>query len=261
MLDDADLERYARQVVMPEFGEEAQQALLRCHVAVVGAGGLGAPAIQYLAAAGVGRITIIDDDEVDASNLNRQVVHATADIGRPKAESARDAALAINPGVNAVAAAARFDAGTAEGLVGDAGVLLDCSDNAATRYAVNAASRELGRVMVFGGAVRVEGQLTSFDPAVDTSPCFACVFPETPGADLAPNCSEAGVLGPVTGTIGALMALEAMRHCLKPAEPIGPGMVGRLLLVDGRSMEFTTVKLTRDPDCKACSGPPGGARG
>ena len=254
MLDDADLERYARQVVMPDFGEEAQQALLGSHVAVIGAGGLGAPAIQHLAAAGVGRITIVDDDEVDASNLNRQVVHTTGDIGRPKAESARDAALAINPGIGVVAAAGRFDAGAAEGMVGDARVLLDCSDNPETRHAVNTASRKLGRVMVFGGAVRVEGQLTSFDPADESSPCFACVFPETPGQDLAPRCSEAGILGPVTGTIGALMALEALRHCLKPAEPAGPDMVGRLLLFDGKAMEFTAVAVARDPGCPACSG-------
>ena len=256
MLDDAELERYARQVIIPNFGENAQQALLDSHVAVVGAGGLGAPAIQYLAAAGIGRITIIDDDEVDASNLSRQVVHATADIGRPKAESAREAALAINPGIEVVAVAGRLNADAAADLIGDARVLLDCSDNPETRRAVNAASRRLGRVMVFGGAVRVEGQLTSFNPADDASPCFACVFPETPSQNLAPRCSEAGILGPVTGAIGALMALEALRHCLKPAEPAGPDMVGRLLLFDGQAMEFTTVAVARDPDCPVCSGCP-----
>ena len=254
MLEDADLERYARQVVMPDFGEEAQEALMNSHVAVVGAGGLGAPAILYLAAAGVGRITVIDGDSVDATNLNRQVAHATADIGRPKAESAREAALAVNPGIQVDAVEGRFGGDMADGLLGDASVLLDCSDNAETRYAVNAASRRLGRVMVFGGAVRVEGQLSSFDPADPDSPCFACVFPETPGPDKAPRCSEAGILGPVTGAIGALMALEALRHCLKPAEPAGPDMVGRLLLFDGRTTGFTAIKLARDPGCPVCSG-------
>ena len=260
MLDDRDLERYARQVVMPGFGEEAQQALMRSHAAVVGAGGLGAPAIQYLAAAGVGRLTIVDGDCVDLSNLNRQVVHSSGGVGRPKAESAREAALALNPGIRCEAVVGRFDAGAAEAMVGDASVVLDCSDNAETRYAVNAACLRLGRVMVFGGAVRVEGQVSSFDPKDESSPCFACVFPKTPGPDLAPRCSEAGILGPVTGAVGALMALEALRHCLKPAEPAGPAMTGRLLLFDGRTMDFTTVEVARDPGCPACSGRPGGRR-
>ena len=254
MLEDADLERYARQLIIPDFGEEAQQALLDSHVAVIGAGGLGAPAIQYLAAAGIGRLTIIDDDRVDPTNLNRQTVHAASDIGKPKADSAREAALAANPGISVEAVEARFEAGLAGDLVGDARVLVDCSDNAPTRYAVNEASRRLGRVMVFGGAVRLEGQLSSFDPGRDDSPCFACVFPETPGEDLAPRCSEAGILGPVTGVVGSMMALEAMRHCLKPAEPAGPDMVGRLLLFDGGATGFSTIKVARRPDCPACSG-------
>ena len=254
MLEDRDLERYARQLIIPDFGEEAQETLARRHVAVVGAGGLGAPVVQYLAAAGVGRLTIIDDDRVDLSNLNRQVVHATGDTGKPKAESARDAALALNPGIQVDAVVDRFDAGKAEAQLGDAAVVADCSDNPATRHAVNAASRRLGRVMVFGGAVRVEGQVSSFDPANEASPCFACVFPESPDQELAPRCSEAGILGPVTGAVGALMALEALRHCLKPAEPAGPDMVGKLLLFDGRMMEFSTVKVARDPDCRVCSG-------
>ena len=254
MLDDQDLERYARQLIIPDFGEEAQQTLARRHVAVIGAGGLGAPAIQYLAAAGVGRLTVIDDDTVDASNLNRQVTHASGDVGKPKADSAREFALALNPRIKVEAVAERLDADNAESLVGDAAVLVDCSDNPETRHAVNAASRGLGRVMVFGGAVRVEGQLSSFDPADESSPCFACVFPESPDQSLAPRCSEAGILGPVTGVVGAMMALEALRHCLKPAEPAGADMVGRLLLFDGRSMEFTAIKVARNPDCPVCSG-------
>ena len=254
MLNDRDLERYARQLIIPDFGEGAQQTLLESHVAIIGAGGLGAAAIQYLAAAGIGRLTIIDDDQVDLTNLNRQTVHSASDIGKPKAGSAREAALAINPGIAVEAVEARFDAEKAGDMVGDARVLVDCSDNAPTRYAVNGASRRLGRVMVFGGAVRLEGQLTSFDAGNEASPCFACVFPETPDGDLAPRCSEAGILGPVVGVIGSMMALEALRHCLGPAEPAGRNMVGRLLMFDGALMEFSTIEVARDRGCPVCSG-------
>lgn len=255
MLDDDDLTRYARQVILPEFGEDSQLQLMASKVAVIGAGGLGAPLLQYLAAAGIGTITVIDDDAVELSNLNRQVIHRSDSIGTPKAESARAEALAINPRITVNTINARLTAETADDLIGDAAIIADCSDTAATRYAVAAAAHRLGRVMVFGGAVRLEGQIASFDSGRDpNSPCFACIFPQSPGHDLAPRCSEAGILGPITGVIGTLMALEVIRQCLKPARPISDDLIGQLLLFDGRFSELRSIAVSRRPDCPVCGG-------
>ena len=262
MLSDDDLERFARQVIMPAFGEDSQETLLASHVAVIGAGGLGAPLIQYLAAAGVGQLTIIDDDAVDRSNLNRQVIHATDAIGTAKAASASAAVSALNPGVAVNAITTRVDEDNIVELIGDAPVIADCSDTPRTRHAVNQAAHQLGRVMVFGGAVRMEGQISSFNSGRDNaSPCFNCIFPAAAGHDLAPRCSEAGILGPITGTIGTLMALEVLRHCLKPAEPVGKDLVGRLLLYDGMLTEVTEIRIRKRADCPVCNGASGGNPG
>lgn len=255
MLTDTQLERYARQVILPSFGEEGQAMLLRRHVAVIGAGGLGAPVIQYLAAAGVGQLTIIDDDAVDLSNLNRQVIHRTDAVGQSKAEHAAAMAAALNPEISITAVTERFTLDAAERLITDAVIIADCSDTGQTRHDANMAAHRLGRVLVFGGAVRLEGQVSSFASGIDPSgPCFACVFPETAGHDLAPRCSEAGILGPVTGVIGTLMAHEILRQCLLPEQPIGAPLTGKLMLYDARDTSTMTIATRKDPDCPVCGG-------
>lgn len=252
-LTDTQLERYARQVIMPEFGEDAQEQLLTTKVLVVGAGGLGAPVIQYLAAAGIGQITIADNDIVEATNLNRQVIHATSAIGMPKAESARQAALTINPEVNIKALAEAFTGDNADQLIADADIIADCTDSPAARYAINLAAHRLARPLVFGGAVRIEGQVTSFRSGIDqTSPCFACIFPEAASLSQAPRCSEAGIIGPITGVVGNLMALEVLRQALLPETPLGPPLTGTLLLYDGRYSAVTQIAVQRRHDCPVC---------
>lgn len=255
MLTDAQLERYARQVILPQFGEENQQKLMGRHVAVIGAGGLGAPVIQYLAAAGIGKMTIIDDDRVDLSNLNRQVIHTTPSIGMEKAGHAASVVAALNPEIKVIHHCERFTAERAEALIGDADIIADCSDTGMTRHDANAAAHRLGKVLVFGGAVRLEGQVSSFASGLDQAePCFACVFPETAGHDLAPRCSEAGILGPVTGVIGTLMAHEILRQCLLPDEPIGTPLNGKLMLYDAAGSTFITIATRKRQDCPVCGG-------
>ena len=262
MLDDDDLERFARQVVLPDFGEENQLRLKACHVTIIGAGGLGTAVIQYLAAAGIGSLTIIDDDVIEPSNLNRQIIYTLADSGKSKAAIAKKAALALNPGVNITAIEDRFTPHTADAMLKHANgvaanIIADCSDNPETRYAVNEAAHRLGKVMVFGGAVRLEGQVSSFASGIDAqSPCFACLFPQAAGHDLAPRCSEAGILGSITGTIGTLMALEIMRQCLLPAKPLGENLIGQLLLFDGRYTELTRINTSPRNDCPVCGSLP-----
>jgi len=255
MLEDDQLTRYARQVILPEFGEENQERLLASTVLVIGAGGLGAPVIQYLAAAGIGRLRIADDDLVDLSNLNRQVTHKTSAIGTSKVVSAAAAVKALNPDCDIDPCQVRFAADTATALMAGIDVIADCSDTPETRYLVNAVAHEHGLPVVFGGAVRMEGQVTTFASGRDrNAPCFRCIFPETAGHDLAPRCSEAGILGPVTGVIGTLMAMEVIKQCLLPAKPLGDDLVGRLLLYDGRDQSFMPIRTSPRPDCPQCSG-------
>lgn len=254
-LNDHQLERYARQVILPEFGEEAQERLLATTVLVVGAGGLGAPVIQYLAAAGIGAISIVDHDTVEATNLNRQVIHDTASIGASKAENARRAALRLNPELKIDAVAERFTAENAAKLTAGVDIIADCTDSPVARYAINLAARQQQRPLVFGGAVRMEGQVTSFRSGIDAaSPCFACIFPETPGQEQAPRCSEAGIIGPVTGVIGTMMALEVIRQALLPETPLGAPLTGTLLLYDGRYSDLTRIAVERRKDCPHCGG-------
>lgn len=253
MLDDNQLTRYARQVILPEFGEDSQEKLLASTVLVIGAGGLGAPLIQYLAAAGIGGLRIADDDEVELSNLNRQVTHSTERIGMAKAVSAAAAARELNPECKLDTVTMRFSAETAGDLLAGIDVIADCSDTPDTRYLVNAAAHAAGLPVVFGGAVRMEGQVTTFASGRDAaSPCFRCIFPETAGHDLAPRCSEAGILGPVTGVIGTLMAMEVLKQCLLPATPLGDGLVGRLMLYDAREQSFMPIRIKPRDDCPIC---------
>jgi len=248
MLNDADLERYARQVVMPDVGEDGQERLLAARMLVVGAGGLGSPVIFYLAAAGVGHITILDDETVELTNLNRQILHTTASIGASKVDQAVAAATALNPGIEITPRRERLDAGNVETLLASHDLVIDCSDNVETRYLLGDAAWRTRTPLVFGGAVRSEGQLAVFHTDTPDSPCFRCVFPDMPDAQQAPGCSEAGILGPVTGVIGTLQALEAVNWVLK----IGGKQTGRLTLFDARGGGFMEIMTARRVDCATC---------
>lgn len=242
----AERERYARHLVLPEIGGAGQQKLKQARVLVVGAGGLGAPALQYLAAAGVGHLTIVDDDVVSLSNLQRQVIHATKQVGKPKVESAAKAIGSINPHVEVETEALRFSAETAPRLLKDKTLVLDGSDNFDTRY-ITAEACEQARIPLVTAAVnRFDGSLTTLRPwESDASgaqnPRYRDLFPNKPPDDLLPTCAEAGVLGAVTGVLGALQAMEA----IKQITGAGEGLVGRLLMFDGLAMRFDTIRYKR----------------
>ncbi|MBI1291902.1 molybdopterin-synthase adenylyltransferase MoeB [bacterium] len=245
-LNEDQLERYSRQLLLPGFGGAAQKALQSARVAMVGAGGLGSPVIEYLAAAGVGELHIIDSDSVELSNLQRQVIHARSPLGTPKAESAATAACAINPDCRAVPHVTRLTVENAEALLGGVDLVLDGSDNFPTRFLVNDACYLLGKPLISGAILRFEGQLTVFpnDHGAD-SPCYRCLFPEIPPPGAIPTCQEAGILGPVAGMIGTMQAVEA----LKILTGIGEPLVGRLLVVDALTMAFRSIRLHRDAEC------------
>jgi molybdopterin/thiamine biosynthesis adenylyltransferase/rhodanese-related sulfurtransferase len=246
---DADAaERYARQVLLPQVGEAGQAKLANARIVVIGAGGLGAPALLYLAAAGVGHITLVDDDRVERSNLHRQVVHADARVGMSKAESARMTLAALNPRVAVHAVVDRLRAGNVEALISGHDVVVDGADNFATRYLLAAATRRLGIPMVYAAIERFTGQASVFDPRRDDSPCYRCLFPEPPSAADAPNCSEAGVLGVLPGLVGMVQATEALKLILG----IGQPLVGRLMTCDALGMRFRELVLRRDPACPGC---------
>lgn len=246
---DADAaERYARQLRLPQVGEAGQAKLAAARVVLLGAGGLGAPAALYLAAAGVGQLTLIDDDRVERSNLHRQVIHADARVGMPKTESARITLAALNPRVNVVTRNERLQAANVEALLGGHDVLIDGADNFPSRYLLSAAALRLKLPMVYGAVERFGGQVSVFDPRNVASPCYRCLFPEPPAATDAPNCSEAGVLGVLPGIIGLLQATEALKLLLGIGEPL----VGRLLSFDALGMHFRETRVPRDPDCPGC---------
>jgi molybdopterin/thiamine biosynthesis adenylyltransferase len=247
-MNDDQLLRYSRHILLDEIGIEGQQKILDSHVLVVGAGGLGSPAAMYLASAGVGHLTLVDDDAVDLTNLQRQILHTTSRVGQPKAASGREALLQINPGIAVTALQERAgDARLAE-LVATATVVLDCSDNFATRHAVNRACVAAGVPLVSGAVIRFDGQISVFDPRRDDSPCYSCLFPQDqPFEDVA--CSTMGVFAPLVGVVGAMQAAEA----LKLIVGIGPSLAGRLLLLDGRAMEWTPIQVARNPSCPVCA--------
>ncbi|MDE1957852.1 MAG: molybdopterin-synthase adenylyltransferase MoeB [Xanthomonadaceae bacterium] len=246
---DADAQdRYARQLCLPEIGGAGQARLAAARVALVGAGGLGAPAALYLAAAGVGTLTLIDDDRVERSNLHRQVLHTDARVGLSKVESARMTLAALNPRVQVVTHAARVQADNVEVLLGGHDVVIDGADNFPTRYLLAAASLRLRLPLVYGAVERFSGQVSVFDPRRAGSPCYRCLFPEPPAAADAPNCAEAGVLGVLPGVIGLLQATEALKLLLG----IGTPLVGRLLLFDALAMCFRELRLPRDAACPGC---------
>lgn len=245
-MDDQQLLRYSRQILLPQIDVAGQQRLLDSRVLIVGLGGLGAPVALYLAAAGVGTLVLADHDQVDLTNLQRQIIHHTADIGRAKVDSAADHLLALNPQMQirrlqqALADSALQDAVTGVDLV------LDCSDNFATRQAVNAACVAFNKPLVSGAAIRLEGQLSVFDPRIAESPCYQCLYGN--GDDQTLSCSEAGVIGPLVGLVGSLQALEALKLLADFGEPL----VGRLLLIDALTSRFREMRIRRDPACSCC---------
>lgn len=242
-----ELDRYARHIVLHEIGGAGQQRLKAARVLVIGAGGLGSPAIQYLAAAGVGTIGVADDDAVSLSNLQRQVLHATADVGRPKVESAADAVARINPHVDLVGHATRLEEGNAADLIGAYDMVLDGCDNFETRYLVNRVAAAAGKPLVSAAIGRWEGQLSVFRPWAG-GPCYQCVFPEAPAPGLVPACAEAGVLGALAGVMGAMQAAEAVKLITGAGEPLD----GRLMIYDALGATARTFRMDKRADCPVC---------
>lgn len=249
------IQRYSRHILLPEVGGTGQARLAAARVLVIGAGGLGAPVLMYLAAAGVGTLGIVDDDRVDLSNLQRQVIHGTADIGRPKVDSAAERLAGLNPEVTVHRHADRLTAANAADLIAGYDLVVDGSDNFATRYLLNDACYFAGRPLVTAALLRFEGQLAVYRPTAPTEdqpagslPCYRCLFPEPPPPGAIPSCSEAGVLGALAGLIGALQATEVLKAVLG----IGESLAGGLLLVDALTLTFRKMTVRPDPDCPLC---------
>ena len=249
-LSDAEIERYARQVVMPELGEDGQKKLLEARVLILGAGGLGAPVIAGLAGAGVGHLTILDQDIVDITNLNRQFIHKTDSLSEPKSASAAHFVQQLNPDISVQYQQIGFTEENAAMLVDAHDLVIDCTDNPETRYLANAICQRLNTPLIFGGAIRSDGQITSFVPHDPHSPCLRCIFPQTDlDYDQAPSCANSGILGSTTLVIGGLQTAEA----LKILGNFGTPLIGRLLLYDGLANSFTEIAISPDPDCPVCS--------
>lgn len=251
-LSDEELERYARHIVLREVGGPGQAKLKSARVLVVGAGGLGSPVILYLAAAGIGTIGIADFDAVSLSNLQRQIAHRTSDVGRPKTQSAGEAARAINPNVHIEMHDDRLSAGNALDIIGRYDIVADGSDNFATRFLVNDACFFAKKVLVSAAVTEFDGQLATFKAYDDEHPCYRCIFPEPPPPGTVPNCSETGVLGAAAGVMGTLQALEV----IKEITGIGESMAGRLLIYEALATRFRTVRVKPDPECRLCGKSP-----
>ena len=246
---DEQVERYARHIVLPEIGGTGQARLLESRVLVIGAGGLGSPAILYLAAAGVGTIGVVDDDTVALSNLQRQILHTQERLGARKVDSARDAVGAINPDVALVPHPARFTAANAAALLADYDLVLDGSDNFDTRFLVNDAACLAGKTLVSAAILRFEGQLATFKAHLGGAhPCYRCIFPAPPPAGMVPSCAEGGVLGALAGVMGSLQAVEAVKELLG----VGDSLSGHLVIYDGLAGRFRKVRVRPDPACRLC---------
>lgn len=250
-MNDDQLLRYSRHILLEEIGIEGQQRILDGHALVIGAGGLGSPVALYLGSAGVGRLTVVDHDTVDVTNLQRQVAHTLDRVGLPKVDSIVQAVAAINPEVRVTPVAARADAALLDTLVAQADVVLDCCDNFATRHLINAACVKHRKPLVSGAAIRFDGQITVYDPRSATSPCYACVFPPDDAFEET-RCATMGVFAPLVGIVGAVQAAEA----LKLLSVAGSSLAGRLLMLDGRYMEWTEMRLPRAPACPVCGSAP-----
>jgi adenylyltransferase/sulfurtransferase len=239
--------RYARHIILPGIGGDGQRKLMEARILVIGAGGLGSPAAMYLAAAGVGTIGLVDFDTVELSNLQRQLLHDTADVGRPKVESAGERLADLNPNVEVVSHQTLLSSENAFDILRGYEVIVDGTDNFPVRYLVNDATQLLGRPLVYGSIYQWEGQASVFLPGQE-SPCYRCLFPEPPPPGTVPSCAEGGVFGVLPGIIGSVQAVEAIKLILRVGEPLA----GKLLIYDALSNEFTTVNLRWDPDCPVC---------
>ncbi len=241
--------RYARHLILDEIGEEGQAKLLATRVLVIGAGGLGSPVLMYLAAAGIGTLGVVDDDVVETSNLQRQIVHASDRIGEAKTKSAIEGLAAINPQIRVIPHNFRLDATNAAGLIEAYDLVVDGSDNFATRYVLNDVCLALRKPLVAASLLRFEGQLSTFKPWTG-GPCYRCLHPEPPPAGLIPRCEEAGILGAVAGVMGTLQAVETIKEILE----LGESLSGVLILYDALGARFTRIKVAKDPDCRSCGG-------
>lgn len=247
-MNDQQLLRYSRHILLDDIGIDGQEAFLSAHALVIGAGGLGSPAALYLASAGVGRITLVDNDAVDLTNLQRQILHTTERVGQPKALSGRTALAQINPDVQVEALVERAEGERLDALVRSADIVLDCCDNFRTRHAVNRACVTHRVPLVSGAAIKFDGQISVFDPRSETYPCYACLFsPDQQFEEV--QCATMGVFSPLVGIIGAMQAAEALKVIARIGEPLA----GRLLLLDGRSMEWTSIAISRNPECPVCA--------
>jgi molybdopterin/thiamine biosynthesis adenylyltransferase len=255
-MNDDQLLRYSRHLLLDEVGVEGQQRWLDAHALVIGAGGLGSPVALYLGSAGVGRLTIVDHDRVDVTNLQRQIAHNLARVGTPKAESARASIAAINPDVQVVPLVQRADAASLDALVAAADVVLDCSDNFKTRHAVNAACVSHRVPLVAGAAIRFDGQISVYDPRDPQSPCYACVFPPEVTVEET-LCATMGVFAPLVGIIGTMQAAEA----LKLLAGVGTTLAGRLQMLDARAMQWSEIRMARQANCPVCGRAPSPAGG
>jgi molybdopterin/thiamine biosynthesis adenylyltransferase len=247
-MNDNQLLRYSRHILLPQIGYEGQDKLVNSHVLIVGAGGLGSPVALYLAAGGVGTLTICDFDVVDLTNLQRQVVHTTAAVGINKAVSAQQTLATINPDATVHIVTKKSTSQEFSKLITEADVVIDCSDNFATRYLLNTLCVQLKKPLVSGAAIGFEGQVTVFDMRNDGSPCYHCLFPDN-GEDTEMRCADNGVFAPLVGMIGATQAAEAMKLLMG----IGESLQGRLLLLDVLTMQWREIKLSKDPECKVCN--------
>ena len=246
-MNDQQLLRYSRHILLDELGIEGQQRLLAAHALVIGAGGLGSPVALYLGSAGVGRITIVDHDTVDLTNLQRQIAHDMSRVGQPKAASAAQSIAEINPEVTVVALQERADAARLDALVATADVVIDCTDNFKTRHAVNAACVKHGKPLVSGAAIGFDAQISVYDTRQAGSPCYACLFPPDAAFEEA-RCATMGVFAPLVGIVGSVQAAEA----LKLLAGTGRSLAGRLQMLDARSMEWTEIRTAASPDCPVC---------
>ena len=247
-MNDNQLLRYSRHILLPKIGYEGQEKLTKSHALIVGAGGLGSPAALYLAASGVGKLTICDFDVVDLTNLQRQIIHTTQSVGTNKALSARQTIYEINPEINVQTIQHKSSEAEFKVLAETADVVIDCSDNFATRYALNRVCFALKKPLVSGAAIGFEGQITVFDFRHENSPCYHCLFPDL-GEDAEMRCADNGVFAPLVGIVGTMQVAEALKLIMQ----IGESLQGRLMLLDALNMEWRTIKLSRDPKCTVCA--------
>ncbi len=247
-MDDAQLLRYSRHILLNELGIDGQEKLLASHALIIGAGGLGSPVSLYLGSAGVGHITVVDHDQVDATNLQRQIAHTLDRVGQDKAQSVRTAIAQINPDVRVTPITQRADAALLDTLVAQADVVIDCCDNFETRHAVNRACVQHGKPLVSGAAIRMDGQVSVFDSTQSDAPCYACIFPPEQAPEET-RCATMGVFAPLVGIIGSVQAAEA----LKILSGMGSHMAGRLLMLDGRDLSWTDIRMGRNAQCPVCA--------